>query len=112
MFGELSPRNIALDLLIIEREFSRHLIREDLDISDFKLETFDQVWGNTCGGFEGIGGAAMTTQRTYVFHSTKNQCVVFFGSRFAYMVPNSEKFMQDVKDENVAGVGSYKSVYL
>lgn len=83
-------------------------------VNDFELYTFEQTWGNTSGGFEGIGGRAMTNQRTYVFvplTATENEeCLVFFGGRFAYHAPCNEIFMNDVRDQNIAGV-SQKSKY-
>lgn len=78
------------------------------------METFAQTWGNTSGGFEGIGGSAITEQRTYVFipiSPTDEYCQVYFGDRFAYSVPMSKKFLEDVKNRNVAGC-KHKQIYL
>lgn len=62
--------------------------------------------GNTSGGFESMGGSAMTTQRTYVFvptHTFDDKCFVYFGGSFAYTVPYSEEFMSDVINRSVKG---------
>ena len=71
--GELNLIQIARELLAIHEEFPYHLKNyDDSSIRDFVMETFTQLWGNTSGGFESMGGAAMTIQRTYVFIPTVN----------------------------------------
>ena len=71
---------------------------------DFDLYLFEQTWGNTSGGFEGIGGSAMTSQTTYVLvPKFDHDCLVFFGGKFAYKAPYNEKFMSDVREGNVKG---------
>lgn len=75
----------------------------------YKLYTFEQVWGSTSGGFEGFGGQSMTTQRTYVFvpeGDIDDRCHVYFGGRYAYSPPLTERFMNDVRAESVKGVHS------
>jgi len=113
--NELNLRDIAIELLQIDRNFYGYLKEPYKNrISDFELYMFEQTWGNTSGGFEGIGGSAMTNQRTYVFIPTtateQEECLVFFGGRFAYHAPYSETFINDVRNHNVVGV-SKKSKY-
>ena len=102
----LSLSKIALELLQINEDFSFRLKNPRQNkISDFELYTFTQVWGNTSGGFESMGGCAMTEQRTYVLVPLcEEDCLVYFGGKFAYSVPYSPTFMNDVDNENVAGV--------
>ena len=110
----LNLATIAKELLIIQEDFRYYLIDPHKSrIDDFKMETFVQVWGNTSGGFEGFGGSAMTKQRTYVFIpcGINEDCYVYFGSRFGYSVPMSEKFKEDVKNHNVAGC-NHREKYL
>jgi len=111
---DLDLRDMAIELLQIDSEFYNRmgydLYQKGVRISDFDLFTFVQMWGNTSGGFEGVGGCAMTNQRTYVFACIDGACdicYVYFGGRFAYTVPYSEKFMEDVKNQRVAGKSSY-----
>ena len=79
---------------------------------DFDMQTFVQLWGNTTGGFEGFGGSAMTEQRTYVFISKfTDECLVFFGSRFAYSCRATETFLSDVSNCSVCGLSSCKGKY-
>ena len=106
----LNLRDMAIEILSIDREFYFHMNQESykkgMRQSDYDLYTFEQLWGNTSGGFEGIGGSAMTTQRTYVFvpqHQLDEICLVFFGGRFAYKVPYSREFIDDVINQRVEG---------
>lgn len=106
--------NSARELLEIEETF-KHYIKKPLKYreEDFALYMFEQYWGNTTGGLEGLGGSVITCQNTYVFiprYESEN-CLVFFGDKFAYNIPYSEKFMMDVLDRNVAGAVSYKKKY-
>lgn len=109
---------MAKDLLNIKQNFKYYLDNkklyelghEQVYDEDFSIHIFEQMWGNTSGGFEGIGGSAMTTQTTYVLISNMpnyDECLVFFNGGFAYKVPYSEKFMKDVINQRIAGKGSY-----
>lgn len=115
MFGELDFIEMARDLLTIHQNISLHLKNPTkTKVGDFDLETFVQVWGNTSGGFEGVGGSAMTSQRTYVLipmYADNEDCLVFFGGRFAYNAPYSNTFIDDVRSRCMAGM-SKKEKYL
>ena len=95
----------AMDLLTIYKDIPYRFEHRETKICDFEMETFTQMWGNTSGGFESIGGCAMTTQRTYVFIpiSCNDNCIVYFEGRFAYSVPYSDIFIKDAKERKVAG---------
>ena len=104
----------AQEILSIKQNYSYHLDHlklkeqniEKVYDDDFNVHIFEQVWGNTTGGFGGIGGSAMTTQTTYVLVPKFNHdCLVFFGGKFAYRAPYSRKFIDDVVKENVRGKG-------
>lgn len=118
-FGMLNIREIAIDLLTIERDFYLRLPKEimakvreqKLYITKFQMKTFEQEWSDTSGGFQSGGGRAMTTERTYVFisgHAPESVCIVFFGSRFAYAVPYSRKFLEDVKNRTIHGMSRWQ----
>jgi hypothetical protein len=69
---------------------------------------FPQMWGSTALGFDGIGGAAMTTAYTIViqsFHSYSREVLVYFDGKFAYRIsePN-DIFWEDVKNNCIASV--------
>lgn len=108
--NELSLTRMARELLQIDEVFNYHTGKAHVEIADFKLYTFVQTWGSTAGGMGGMGGCAITDQRTYVFIPDcriTEFCQVYFGSHFAYAVPYSLTFMQDVLDQNVAGFGQH-----
>lgn len=100
---------VARELLMIEADLPFRLdynIKPRHDMDDFDLYTFEQTWGSTALGFGGIGGQAITTARTYVFVPTMcdEKCYVYFAGRFAYSVPYSDRFMEDVRSQDVAAL--------
>ena len=108
---------MAREILFIEADFSFRLDYNETPrptIDDFELHTFEQTWGSTALGFGGMGGQAMTTVRTYVFIPTNcnQKCFVYFAGRFAYAVPYSDTFIEDMRNETMASVamsGRYKN---
>lgn len=107
--NRLSLTNIAISLLQINEDISSHFKNPyNTKISDFIMYDFDQMWGNTSGGFEGIGGSAMTKQRTYVFipQIANEDCIVYFGGRYAYSCPRTAIFLEDVEKREVKGCKS------
>lgn len=111
--NELNLTQIAMELLKIHNNLPSRFKNAETKISDFKMETFTQTWGNTSGGFGGVGGCAITEQRVYVFLPVycNENCFVYFGDRFAYSVSrHSKEFTDDVRNRRVAGV-SYKGKY-
>ena len=106
---------MAREILSIEADLPYRLdYNEDPrpTVDDFELYTFEQIWGSTALGFGGIGGAAMTSARTYVLVPIygKQKCFVYFAGRFAYKANYSEIFMEDVLKgsmESVARSGKY-----
>ena len=96
----------AIELLAISQDIPYRLLKnKDKNLSDYKMETFTQIWGNTSGGFESIGGSSITEQRTYVFLPIyiNDNCLVYFGGNFAYSVPCSDIFIKDVRERRIAG---------
>lgn len=104
---------LAKEALEIESDFwIRVKDRQHTTVDNFQMLIFDQVWGSTALGFGGIGGQAMTKARTYVFipEVDGENCIVYFAGRFAYSVPYSETFMEDVRAgrlESVSRQGKY-----
>lgn len=75
------------------------------DYDEGVLYDFDQTWGSTALGFDGIGGSAMTTKRTYVFiPESRNVAYVFFGSEFAYTANMNDAFLKDLAQHDMAAV--------
>lgn len=113
--NELNLVTMARELLSIHENISAYVKNPTKTrVSDFELETFVQMWGNTSGGFGGFGGSAMTSQRTYVFipmYDDGEKCLVFFGDRFAYKADYCEKFRDDLNKRQISGVaGSGKYI--
>ena len=93
-----------MELLCIDEDIRFRFKNRNTRISDFEMFDFTQVWGDTTLGFGGIGGQAMTSARTYVFVpvSCEEECFVYFAGKFAYSVPYSRTFMEDVRNGRVA----------
>lgn len=102
---------MARDVLEIEETLYQILpYKTRMDMLEVKA--FPQIWSNTSGGFESIGGSAMTTQMTYVVvDNLTNIYYVFFGQRFAYKVIPNETFSKDLIDCNLKGKSNYKEYY-
>lgn len=80
----------------------------------FELYIFPQIWGSTALGFGGMGGDKMTTATTYVLMPMVDgeDCIVYFAGRFAYKVPYSTVFRDDVAEQRMEPVyrsGKYVS---
>ena len=77
----------------------------DNNYNEGELYDFDQTWGSTALGFGGVGGSAMTTERTYVFiPEGREKAFVYFGDQFAYMCDTSVTFWRDLKAKMMVGV--------
>jgi len=105
--------NMCRELLAIEQELPNHCLNFGKYFSrDFRMETFEQTWGNTSGGFEKLGGDMMISQRTYVFiPDVDDLCQVYFGGIYAYSVPVSEQFMEDVRKRSIKGCSKAPMAY-
>lgn len=103
--NDFSLTHTAMELLCIDEDIRFRFKNRNTRISDFEMISFNQTWGSTALGFGGIGGQAMTSARTYVFVpvTCEEDCLVYFAGKFAYSVPYSQEFVEDVKGENVAG---------
>ena len=74
--------------------------------ADGQLYDFDQTWASTALGFGGVGGAALTTERTYVFipNSLEDEAFVFFGGTYAYTANLTDAFWEDIEKKDMAKV--------
>lgn len=94
----------AIHLLHIS-EYMRVMFYNEVNYDEGELYDFDQTWGSTALGFGGVGGSAMTTERTYVFIPYHvDMAYVFFGSRFAYRCRINDEFRKDLNNHNMASV--------
>ena len=104
--------DLAIEILLINKDIPLRIdySKEDplyrFNIDDFSVYVFEQTWGSTALGFGGMGGQAMTTANTIVLIPINNHqdCFVYFAGRFAYSVPYSDVFGNDVINYSVVGV--------
>ena len=106
-----------------DKEFMEKVIKAKSDgirTFNFQIETFPQIWGSTCTGFDitedgkaTIGGCAMTTEYTTVVHEENTETyLVFFGDRPCYAVHNPTKeFYEDLKERRLASLSESKERY-
>lgn len=111
--------SIAKDLLEINETLPCSIGHEFVNVDCPGIKMFRQCWGNTSGGFEGIGGSAMTDQMTYVIDLCDREgnvtYFVFFGGRLGYKIASKDataSFFEDLKSGNMCGCSSYKKYYL
>lgn len=111
MFTQLAREALAIEADIPYRVNNPQNSR--LFDDGFDIYIFDQVWGSTALGFGGMGGNAITKAKTYVLvpQVENENCLVYFAGRFAYSVPYSKAFAEDVitgRMEPVYKAGKYK----
>jgi len=113
--NRLNLRDMAIELLRIDQQMEMQLYKEKTKISDYALHTFEQLWGNTSGGFEGMGGSMMTTQNTHVFIPLQNCkskiCLIFFGGTFAYTAPLTSTFLKHVEEKRILGKSRFRDYW-
>ena len=94
--------------LLYRMDYSKEDKHFRISFDDFDMFIFAQTWGSTDLGFGGIGCQVMTTANTYVFVpvTCHQNCFVYFDGRFAYQVPYSEVFMEDVRNHRMVSQSS------
>lgn len=110
MSNELT--NLAKEILEVEADLSCR--SGQIHINNFSFHVFEQLWGSTALGFGGFGGSAMTSAYTVVCVPTRSKsekCFVYFAGKYAYCVPFSEVFLNDIRCYNMESVeGSFKYI--
>jgi len=112
----ITPTNMLQHLKKINSELlvyvDRPLVRKH---EDFEIISFPQHWPTTAGGHDGGAGCdAFITQQTYVLipKTSLDETMVFFDGVYAYSVHESERFLEDLKNRNMAGQSTYRERYL
>lgn len=58
----------------------------------FDFYYVEQMWSNTSGGWQGIGGSAFTANHTFIIYNRYNEAIfVYYGSVLAYVAYANEK---------------------
>ncbi len=87
---------------------------------DIVADMFLQTWTNTCCGIDKMpngepawGGQAFTAQYTTVFQERSSGIYgVFFGDRIVFLITEvNEKFLEDVKNRNIAPISEAEKLY-
>jgi hypothetical protein len=114
----ISLTSIAKEILEIN-EMLPCMVGHEFIVDCPGINMFRQVWGNTSGGHEGIGGSAMTDQMTYVIDLCDRDgnvtYFVFFGGRLGYRIASKDAtplFFSDLNNRALHGCSSYKNFYL
>lgn len=115
----ISLVSVAKDLLEINETLPCMIGNEFVNLDCPGINMFRQIWGNTSGGFEGIGGSAMTDQMTYVIDLCDRDgnvtYFIFFGGRLGYKIPKKDAtnvFFEDLKNSALRGCSNYQSYYV
>jgi hypothetical protein len=77
--------NYSRDKKYIDDEYLRHW-------KEVNLYVINQMWGNTSGGWEGIGGSAMTSSYTTIIENKHGEAIfVYYNGKLAYIAKSNNK---------------------
>jgi hypothetical protein len=115
MFDAVDSRLMWTEFFGPSSPTSRDRVRQSKEPTQFDIagvEVFQQTWGSTALGFDGIGGAAMSTCNVTVITGSMGDKAVYMGPRFAYhIVRPNKKFFEDVASHCIADVRSANNKY-
>ena len=97
--------------LIVElAEVNQYL--KDNNINRYEVYCFPQIWTNTSGGFESIGGSTVVTHNTIVILEKPSRIYhIFFKGEYGYTVDHNNRFIYDLNNHDIAGVNTQKNRY-
>jgi hypothetical protein len=99
---------------VVKRETNTWLnSREETEWLNFNLHFIPQMWGNTSGGWEGIGGAAITESYSIIIENEKfGFAAIYYNGQLAYICEIDEKYKELIKGgyKNMPGVSSCSKV--
>jgi hypothetical protein len=80
---------------IVRRTEKTWMTDNELQIwCDVDVHVLKQTWGSTAGGWQGVGGASMTSSYTYIIENFNfGIAAIYYGNRFAYMVEIDQAYM-------------------
>ena len=81
---------------IVKREVSTWMAREEIILwHEIDFHVVKQEWGNTSGGWGGIGGAAMTSQYTVIIENYWFGFVcIYYQGKLAYICEMDSKYQE------------------
>ena len=84
---------------VVKRETSTLMTQSEYDQwCDINLHLVTQTWGNTSGGWEGIGGSAMTNSYTLIIENKwYGLSCIYYDGKLAYICEMDEKYMEYVQ---------------
>ena len=99
--------DLAISTIKVNDIMQRHK-----EVGIFEVYVFEQTWGSTALGFDGIGGSSLTAAWTHVVMTTDGKYHVFFNGRHAYSIENpTEKFKEDLEKRFMVSIKEAKEQY-
>ena len=87
------PNDSTLKEWVAKHEVNVHTPVFGMNWKNPDVHHITQVWSNTSGGWQGIGGSAMTRNyTTVIINNHYYLAAVFYGGRLAYLAEVDEKF--------------------
>jgi hypothetical protein len=79
---------------IVKRETSTQMTQEEYRYwKEINSHMIKQTWGNTSGGWQGIGGSAMTSTYTVIIENVWYGLVcIYYNGKLAYICEMDEKY--------------------
>lgn len=85
----------------ISPKSGNHLVRYWNDVN---LHLVSQMWGNTSGGWQGMGGSAMTTRYTIIIENNWfGLAYIYYEGQLAYVCEMDEKY-DEYKKQSYRGL--------
>jgi hypothetical protein len=97
---------------IVKRETSTHLTgNEYRQWKEISLHVVPQTWGNTSGGWEGIGGSTMTKSYTVIIENPFfNFSCIYYNGKLAYICEMDDLYKEHMTNgyRTLPGMRPYK----
>ena len=86
---------------VVKRETPTHMTQEEYKYwKEINFHMIKQTWGNTSGGWQGIGGSAMTSSYTVIIENGwYGFACIFYNGELAYICEMDEKYTNYMSKE-------------
>jgi hypothetical protein len=95
---------------VVKREKDTWMTHEELKFwTEINFHLIKQTWGNTSGGWQGIGGSAMTSTYTVIIENNwYGFACIYYNGKLAYICEMDEKYQEHMKNgyRSLPGCGS------